>query len=268
VKNLRFAAGAISIVLLLFAFGMVRLGALQQTAAPGPPVLVELFTSEGCSSCPPADDLLAQIERKIPNAVVLSEHVTYWNNGGWHDPFSLDESTARQADYVERLKLEASYTPQMIVGGRYGFVGSNAQAASQALARDAAQPRVPVNIENLTTGSDGRVSFSVRTGAVPSSAQLLVVMAQNEGSKHVSNGENGGRTLTHVQIARSFLVAAKIKNGASYSGNLSVALPQPIAGSGFHLVAFLEQGRGGPILGVASQGVQAGSSSLPVKNGE
>ena len=112
----------------------------------------------------------------------------------------------------------------------------------------------------MKSGDGRRVSFEVQTGAVKSSAQLVVVVAQDEGTKHVSNGENGGHTLRHVMIARSFTEAAKVRSGGSYSGQVTVQLPEPIAGSGWHVVAFLEQGRGGPVVGAASVAVQSDSS--------
>jgi hypothetical protein len=261
VSRKEIAIGFSLAMVLALGFGLRHARAAQAGTAP---VLVELFTSEGCSSCPPADDLLAQIEKKIPNAVVLSEHVTYWNNGGWHDPFSSDESTARQADYVQRMGLDSSYTPQMVVGGRYEFVGSDGHAAAQAIARASNEPVVPINIDNPSVGAGGRVSFALRTGAVKPGAQLFVVVAQDEGSKHVSNGENGGHTLRHVQIARSFQQVARIKAGDSYSGHLTVTLPEAIACSGWHLVAFLEQGRGGPMIGAASAAIPGSSSPTAI----
>jgi hypothetical protein len=100
-------------------------------ASVNSPVLVELFTSEGCSSCPPADQLLARIQQADP-------HVTYWNGIGWRDPFSSQDSTERQTSYVERMGLRSNYTPQMVVNGRYEFVGSDAGAAAQALHQAAA----------------------------------------------------------------------------------------------------------------------------------
>jgi hypothetical protein len=265
----RIRAGRMLVVLAASVCVLSTLCAEPASATPpgSSPVLVELFTSEGCSSCPPADDLLAEIEKKVPNAIVLSEHVTYWNNGGWQDPFSSEDSTIRQADYVDRMGLSSSYTPQMVVGGRYEFVGSDARAAAQAILRASNEVRVPVGITDPMVSAGGRVTFAVETGTVQSSSQLFVVVAQDEGTKHVSNGENGGHTLRHVQIARSFLQAAKLKSGASYSGRLTVELPEAIAGSGWHLVVFLEQGRGGPILGAASVGV-SGASSPSVSSGE
>lgn len=257
------AAGALALLGLVASWlslpgwrpGSPEANSFHVAAAEQNPVFVELFTSEGCSSCPPADDLLAQIAQKIPNVVVLSEHVTYWNNGGWHDPFSSPESTDRQSDYVSKLGLKSSYTPEMVVDGKKEFLGSDAGAATQVIRGAMDDARIPVGISGVTVGADRRVSFAVETGAVKSNALLFVVAAQDEGSKHVSNGENGGHTLRHVMIARSFTQAAKIKGGGGYSGQLAVKLPEAVSGSGWHLVAFVQQGRGGAVLGAAAVAV-------------
>jgi hypothetical protein len=256
--------GSMAIAATLAGSGL-RDSAVVRAADMNHPVFVELFTSEGCSSCPPADDLLAQIEQKIPNVVVLSEHVTYWNNGGWHDPFSSTESTSRQADYVDHLGLSSSYTPQMVVNGTHEFVGSDARAAAQAIAQASQQAGVPVRISGLMVDASRDVSLQVDTGAVRSASQLFAVAAQDEGTKHVSNGENGGHTLRHVMIARTFVDGGKIRSGGSYSGRLTVKLPDAISGSGWHLVVFLQQGRGGPILGAASAAVQSDSAPSVVR---
>jgi hypothetical protein len=228
--------------------------AMESVSASSAPVLVELFTSEGCSSCPPADQLLTKLEKTQPSLIVLSEHVTYWNGIGWKDPFSSNDSTRRQADYVNRLHLDSSYTPQMVVNGRYEFVGSDAGAAAQAIQKAAANATTPVTISDLQT-MQNKVSFAVETGAVAKDAQLLLVLAQDEGMQHVANGENGGRTLRHVQIARRIQQVAEVKSNAAYKGNVTVDLPQAIAGSGWHVVVFIQQGSGGPIVGAASHAV-------------
>src|SRR5213594_3831029 len=107
--------------------------ALLMRAAERGPVLVELFTSEGCSSCPPADALLARLEKSQPVAeaeiIVLSEHVDYWNRLGWRDPFSSVEFTLRQQRYTEGFRRDGAYTPQMVVDGRVEFVGSDERQA-------------------------------------------------------------------------------------------------------------------------------------------
>jgi hypothetical protein len=240
-------SGAIALVMLVVAPYKV-----SDAASVNSPVLVELFTSEGCSSCPPADQLLARIQQADPNAVVLSEHVTYWNGIGWRDPFSSLDSTERQNNYVQHMGLSSSYTPQMVVNGRYEFVGSDAGAAAQALHQAAAGASVPLTISDLKT-THNHVAFALQTGTVDKEAQLLVVLAQNAGIEHVASGENGGRTLRHVAIARTIRQVASVKDGAAYVGSVSLDVPQAIAGEGWHLVAFLQQGPGGPILGVASQ---------------
>jgi hypothetical protein len=240
-------SGTIALVMLLAAPYKV-----SGAASVNSPVLVELFTSEGCSSCPPADQLLARIQKADPNAVVLSEHVTYWNGIGWRDPFSSQDSTERQTNYVQRMGLSSNYTPQMVVNGRYEFVGSDAGAAAQALHQAAEAMAVSLTISNLNA-THNHVAFSLQTGTVDKEAQLLVVLAQDEGIEHVANGENGGRTLRHVQIARTIRQVASVKAGSAYTGTVSLDVPQAIAGEGWHLVAFLQEGPGGRILGVSSQ---------------
>ncbi len=129
------------------------------------PVLVELFTSEGCSDCPPADALLEQLDAKQfvagARAIVLSEHVTYWDRLGWRDPFSLDAVTERQQEYAERFKLDSPYTPQMVVDGAVQFVGSDQAKLSEAVARASTTPKRQITIENAHW-TDGAVHFSVR----------------------------------------------------------------------------------------------------------
>lgn len=230
--------------------------AAADVSQPHAPVLVELFTSEGCSSCPPADALLAQIAKRQRDVIVLSEHVTYWNDIGWQDPYSSPESTARQAAYVDRLRLSSSYTPQMVVNGHEQFAGSDARSASQAIERATADRQVPININHVEVAADHRVHLDITTGAVAKDATLLLILTQDEGSQKVENGENGGRVLHHVQIARSFRRLALVRSGEPYQSSPTLALPQAIAGSGWHVVALLQQGDGGPVVGSASQEVR------------
>src|SRR5581483_6405108 len=123
-------------------------------AAAETPILVELFTSEGCSDCPPADAFLKALDtaQPIPGAqlIVLEEHVDYWDDQGWRDPFSSHAFTVRQSEYVDRLHVEKGpYTPQMVVDGSEAFVGSNRPQAGRAFAKEVAVPKVSVQISSL-----------------------------------------------------------------------------------------------------------------------
>src|SRR2546430_11354979 len=124
--------------------------AIAAAEAPPTPVLVELFTSEGCSSCPPADLLLSRLQQSQPIAgvevIALSEHVDYWNQLGWTDPFSLAGLTERQRQYAAALRGEGVYTPQMVLDGKTGFVGSDSQKALGAIAQAAKSPRTGIDL--------------------------------------------------------------------------------------------------------------------------
>lgn len=193
------------------AFALIHLQVLAQsppvsvhTSTSRVPVLVELFTSEGCSDCPPADALLAQLDSKQPiagaQAIVLSEHVTYWNHDGWRDPFSLDAMTDRQEEYVRRFGLESSYTPQMVVDGTTQFVGGNGRALVAAVKGAAKAPKQSLMIEGAKWGQ-GSATFSIR-GSAPKGARLFVVLAADATHQEVSAGENAGHTLHHVAVVR------------------------------------------------------------------
>jgi hypothetical protein len=202
----RGVAFAISGVLALAACAF---SACAQAPQPAPdharvPVLVELFTSEGCSDCPPADRLLEQLDTKqlVPGAeaIVLSEHVTYWNHLGWRDPFSLDEIDQRQKEYGERFNLDSIYTPQAVIDGAAQVVGNNAEGVTNAVEHAASTPKKPLSVTD-THWENGAVSFSVH-GADPGS-RLVAVLAADATGHQVSRGENAGRTLHHVAVVRA-----------------------------------------------------------------
>jgi hypothetical protein len=217
---------------------------------------VELFTSEGCSDCPPADALLEQLDSTqfVPGAqaIVLSEHVTYWNRLGWTDPFSSDSVTERQQQYDARFKLNDVYTPQMVVDGAEQFVGNDPGKLSQAVARAAAQPKPKIAIEDAHW--DGAaLLFSVRCDA-GSGANLVAALAQNETRSVVARGENAGRTLHHVAVVRVIKdFGSKAADGRPL--RLSVA---PFSGADktagpLRLVVFLADRKTGHVTAVAEQ---------------
>jgi hypothetical protein len=225
-------------------------------AAQSQPVLVELFTSEGCSDCPPADDLLGWLDANQPvrgaQAIVLSEHVTYWNHLGWRDPFSLDAIDERQQQYEARFKLDSSYTPQMVVDGAEQFVGNNSDKLEAAVARAAATPKAKIAIEDAHW-ADGAVSFSVR-GDKNSGATLVAAVAQNATQSEVIHGENAGRTLHHVAVVRAIKdFGSKATDGGPLRLPGAISSGTGKAGGPLRMVVFLADRKTGHVLAVADQ---------------
>ncbi|RKT26958.1 hypothetical protein B0G69_2754 [Paraburkholderia sp. RAU2J] len=173
--------------------------ALPVVAAMPRPVVVELFTSEGCSSCPPADAYLSELSQQRSDILPLAFHVTYWNGLGWKDPFSLDIATQRQAEYARRFG-DGSYTPEMVVDGTTGFVGSDRSTGEAAIqkAKDADSTAMPVSA--VRKGN----AITVSVGAGSGSAQVILVGYDAQHVTSVGRGENGGRTLKESNIVRSF----------------------------------------------------------------
>lgn len=219
--------------------------------------IVELFTSEGCSSCPPADALLRQIHLKqAPSGqliIGISEHVTYWNSLGWKDPYSSPLFTERQSAYASRLSPEGSYTPQMVLNGRDQFVGSNGAALDRALRDDARRTHVDLRILTSTLSADGvDVKFSL-SGQISKPLDVIAVLTDDADRSNVLRGENSGRLLQHVSVARSLTKVATVEGDTEKS--IHLALPegfQVAAGSGHHIVLFAQEAHQGTITGAAT----------------
>jgi hypothetical protein len=250
--------------------GLLLVGAVVNSARGGSthadgvrvPVLVELFTSEGCSSCPPADRLLQKLDQSQPvqNAelIVLSEHVDYWNHDGWRDPFSSAFFTERQQHYSSRFGLGDVYTPQMVVDGRAQFVGNDAARAAQTIGEAARTPRIPVRISGITL-DNGELKFRVEAERPASSsaeqADVYVVLADERATSRVSAGENSGRDLTHVAVARQFTKVGVVPGMGSFSKDVDLKVAGDWPASGFRLIAFLQEPGQGTVLGAALQHV-------------
>jgi hypothetical protein len=202
------------------------------------PVLVELFTSEGCSDCPPADHVLAQLDRVV---VVLSEHVDYWNHQGWKDPFSSHEFTVRQETYSERFHLDSPYTPQMVVDGVAQFVGSDAKRAASEVAEAGKRPKADVKLAREGSG------VRIEVLGAPSSAGVFLALAEDSTASDVAAGENKGRHLAHVAVLRSLRKVGSVKRGAAFSASV----PLPAGAAEQRVVVFLQEGSAGPVLGAA-----------------
>jgi hypothetical protein len=176
----------------------------DQTSSDGPrqPVLVELFTSEGCSSCPPADKNLAFLDSQqpVPQAeiITLAFHVDYWDRLGWKDRFSSPLFSRRQEIYSQALKLDSSYTPQMIVDGESQFVGSDSGKAAKEIAKAAGSAKAVVDI----TSEGDQVKVKVARAQKHGEATVYAAIAEDGVSTRVERGENSGKTLEHVSVVR------------------------------------------------------------------
>ena len=219
--------------------------ALAGTARAETTVLAELFTSEGCSSCPPADRLLAALARSQPVAgariIVLSEHVDYWNNLGWADPYSSPEFTARQRHYAGKLDPDGVYTPQMVIDGRVSFTGGDQARAMSEIARAAKREKIAVRVSNVVRAGN-RISVRV-DAATPAGTSLYLAVADREAASSVARGENAGRRLKHVSVVRSLTVVQP--------GDVSVELPAGAGANGLRVVAFVQETKTLRVLGAA-----------------
>lgn len=236
---MNFRAGAFAILIAVFAWGGLRLvrsnsAPVSANPLPGPdrlanpdatPVVVELFTSEGCSSCPPADALLSRLGKTQPvagaNIITLEEHVDYWDDQGWKDPFSSEAATSRQREYSQAFGGQEIYTPQMVVDGRTEFVGSSGMDALRVIRGASQAPKPAIHLawpepDTLSIQVDPPANgFSVE------SAQLVLVIAENMLHSDVRHGENAGRALEHNGVVRQFSPVEKI---AAAQGGFSRAV--------------------------------------------
>jgi hypothetical protein len=224
---------------------------------PRHPVLVELFTSEGCSSCPPADALLVRLdaEQFVPGAqaIVLSEHVTYWNREGWQDPFSLEDATDRQQQYANRFGPDSVYTPEAVIDGTDHLVGSDVDAMRNTIAHAAAATPIDLQIEGAAWQGNA-VHFKVRAGGgsgpPDANARLTAVLAIDSAQTAIKSGENAGRTVQHVAVVR---VMQEMNKGAFDGRDLSLKMPNGSKPGPVRLVVFLTDRHSGRVTGAAEQ---------------
>jgi hypothetical protein len=205
------------------------------------PVLLELFTSQGCSACPPADRLLATLGER-PDLLVLSFHVSYWDHMGWSDPFAIPASVRRQRGYARAMRSRSIYTPQIVVQGSAAAVGSD-EARIERLIRDAA-PSVALAIAREGQGGE-RLSVTVpevRDVSVP--LELWAVLYVGSDERFVPNGENAGHLLRHVNVVRQAGIVAVLETTPAV---VRIDRPEGVAADG---VAMILQGRNlGPVVG-------------------
>jgi hypothetical protein len=249
----RYAAG-----LLVAALVARGLQAAAPTAAT--PIIVELFTSEGCSSCPPADALLQRMvdEQPIAGAVViaLGEHVDYWDAQGWKDRFSSASLTARQQVYGNRFNLDSIYTPQVVVNGRAEAVGSDAHALRRAIERERDAPHGTMRV-TVDDRSAAALAVSVEVIDLPTHSRgdrvdVVVAITEDGLRSNVTRGENHGRVLAHAPVVRHLAKIGEVPSDR-ITASVHAEIPIDAAWQRDHLriVAFVQERRNRAILAAA-----------------
>jgi hypothetical protein len=197
--------------------------------------ILELFTSEGCSSCPPADRLLPQLANDA-NIIPLSFHVDYWDRLGWKDPFSNSEFSDRQKEYAKQFRLSSIYTPQLVVNGEYEMVGTNRPGAEAAIKKVFTEiDQVNIKIDGVkkennclvfTTGLQGKLS----------NVNIICAVVQKHAETNVKAGENNGAQLSHTNVVRTFK-----EQPANEKMNFEMAVPGEIANDNWKLIVYTQQ---------------------------
>jgi hypothetical protein len=232
------------------------------------PILIELFTSEGCSSCPPADAWLQRLDANQPipgaQAIVLSEHVDYWNHDGWTDPFSSSLLTERQNEYVHAMGLSSPYTPQVIVDGKSELQLSDTQQISKVLLQAANAATVPVSIGAIQVEGDSpalvRAHIVADGTAEKRNADVFAVLALDHAESQVLHGENGGHHLSHVAVAQEIVKIGKLERGKTFTGDFQAKLKHGQDPKNLRLVVFVQESGPGQVLGAALREVNPSSN--------
>ncbi|WP_345235931.1 DUF1223 domain-containing protein [Hymenobacter saemangeumensis] len=236
------------------ALSSARLPLPQSVRGAGKiPVVVELFTSEGCSSCPAADEALRELaaSQSLPGieVVALGLHVDYWNRLGWKDSFSSSEFTERQRVYAQRFG-EGSYTPQAVVNGRYELVGSRRQALREAVLQAAQAPRASVR---LTQAAQGTLQVTVDDQPVGSQpAEVLLALTETELASQVGRGENRGRLLRHAAVVRVLRRLGTVAANGSFAATVPLQLDAQWKARNLRAVVVVQEQASRYIVGVAT----------------
>lgn len=225
------------LVLMFSVLGCWNPGFAQPQATKRP-VVIELFTSQGCSSCPPADELLGELVRQ-PNVIALGFHVDYWNNLGWRDPYSMPEATQRQERYAGALQLSSAFTPQVIIDGRSSFVGSDRRRIVAAIADTSSG--IPI----VATVANGELVVALPDDAAHRPYDVNLVAYLPQATTQVGRGENSGRTLTEFNIVRQF---RRLGAWEGKSSTFHVPLDS-FPSDAMRVAVLIQRGSQGPIAG-------------------
>lgn len=210
--------------------------------------LLELYTSEGCSSCPPADELMGRLQNELKdkNVYILSYHVDYWDRQGWKDIFSNADYTKRQYDYAEFLGKAPVYTPQLIINGKTDYIGSEETSIRNGIKLALSKPAlIGLSLDVNQNGNDLSVNYNA-VGAKNSSLLIAVVLKQAK--SNVKRGENANRILSHYQIVRNL---EKIDLTKTQKGVAEIHIPKNFNAEDFEIIGFVQNKKSGQILGVS-----------------
>ncbi len=250
------ALGAVALFVVGAAAGS-GLHAADRKDAGRTPILLEVFTSEGCSSCPPVDVWAQRLDEAQPihgaEIIVLSEHVNYWDHDGWKDPFSSDQLTARQRGYEMILGIGDPYTPQVILDGEEEVHVQNSGAViRQTFEKAAMQPMLPVKLTSVAVGPDaltGRVA--VDGTSEKHGGDVFVAVALDRTKTDVLAGENNGKKLTNVGVVKDLVRVGKLEKGKRFEAPFTVKLWSGADTRNLRVVAFVQGGNLGKVLGAA-----------------
>jgi hypothetical protein len=255
------AAGVAAFLIFSTLGGSAGMAAPRDPGSPPRPVIVELFTSEGCSSCPPADALLKELsEQQKMNGVqvvALEEHVDYWNHLGWKDPYSAAEFSQRQSEYAQVFGTDGVYTPQMVVDGQSELVGSRSLAAREAIQKAANRPKAEIVLVGGANSSAGKPAFEVQIKtlegiSVRGETELWVAVTEKGLQTDVKAGENSGETLKHAAVVRSLRKIDTLRNPVGYDRQIQVAIDPGWKKENLAVVAFLAEKSTRKIIGAAA----------------
>lgn len=234
---------------------------VNNAQSPSGVVLVELFTSEGCSSCPPADSLLKQLseEPSIPGVevIALEEHVDYWDHLGWKDPYSSSIFTERQNDYARLFHTNGAYTPQMVVDGQAEFVGNRSREVLQAIQKAAAGPKLMITLVSSLGSAGPKVGFDIKIAnlaALPTGkeAELWVAITERNLHTDVKAGENSGERWQHAAVVRSIRKVSSFRGPSDYVAKSDMKLDRSWEGANLNFVAFAVEKSSRKIVGAAT----------------
>lgn len=210
--------------------------------------LLELYTSEGCSSCPPADELLGKIQNELKdkNVYVLSYHVDYWDKQGWKDIFSNADFTKRQYDYAKYMEKDPIYTPQVIINGKIDYVGSQETSLRNGIKSALSKP-VSTNLSLEASQNANSLSVNYNVESTSKNSRLLIAVVQKEAKSNVKRGENAHRVLSHYQIVRNL---QSVNLNKAKKGTALVHLPENYNTQDFEIIGFVQDMNSGAILEV------------------